>query len=440
MKRSDLIKNTDWLIIGLYIVLVIAGWVNIYAANYQPDHSSIFDSTMEYGKQFKWIIGAGIIVFVILLLDSGFIINISIPVYLTTIILLLAVLIFGKEVNGAKSWFGIGSFGIQPSEFAKVGVAMALARYLSLPTTRFYDLSAKLIAYLIIIIPVVLIAFQPDIGTALVFTAFVLTLYREGLSGNILLLGILAIALSVISLLFKPIVVTIPIIKVGLEGQYILIIFILLFSIITYFGIKLLVLPRYRKNKYRLLLLGFAGSLLLTISVDRIFEKGLDDHQKTRINILLGLEEDPLGAGYNVNQSKTAIGSGQFTGKGFLNGQLTKYKYVPMQSTDFIYCTIGEEWGFIGSSFVVILFMLLLVRIVFIAERQKLPYVRIYAYSVASIIFLHFLINIGMAIGLAPVIGIPLPFFSYGGSSLWTFTILIFLLIRLDAERINFMR
>ena len=440
MKRSELIKNTDWLIIGLYVVLVLAGWINIYAANYQPEHSSIFDSTMEYGKQFKWIIGAAILIFIILMLDSGFIINISIPVYLSTILLLLAVLIFGKEVNGAKSWFGFGSFGIQPSEFDKVGVAMALARYLSLPTTRFYHLNAKLIAYLIIIIPVLLIALQPDIGTALVFTAFVLTLYREGLSGNILLLGILAIALSVISLLFKPIVVTIPIIKIDLEGQYILIIFILLFSIITYFGIKLLVLPRYRKNKYRLLFLGLAGSLLLTISVDRIFEKGLDDHQKTRINILLGLEEDPLGAGYNVNQSKTAIGSGQFTGKGFLKGQLTKYKYVPMQSTDFIYCTIGEEWGFIGSSLVVILFMLLLVRIVFIAERQKLPYVRIYAYSVASIIFLHFLINIGMAIGLAPVIGIPLPFFSYGGSSLWTFTILIFLLVRLDAERINFMR
>ena len=440
MKRSDLIKNTDWLIIALYVVLVLAGWVNIYAANYQPDHSSIFDSTMEYGKQFKWIIGAGILIFLILMLDSGFIINISIPVYLTTVILLVAVLIFGKEVNGAKSWFGFGSFGIQPSEFAKVGVAMALARYLSLPTTRFNDLNSKLIAYLIIIIPVILIAFQPDIGTALVFTAFVLTLYREGLSGNILLLGILAIALSVISLLFKPIVINIPFINAGLEGQYILIIFILIFSVISYFGIKVLVLPRYRKNKYRLLFFGLAGSLLLTISVDRIFEKGLDNHQKTRINILLGLEEDPLGAGYNVNQSKTAIGSGQFSGKGFLKGQLTKYKYVPMQSTDFIYCTIGEEWGFIGSSTVVILFIFLLVRIVFIAERQKLPYVRIYAYSVASIIFLHFLINIGMAIGLAPVIGIPLPFFSYGGSSLWAFTILIFILIRLDAERINFMR
>jgi len=440
MNRPELLKNIDWIIIGLYVVLVIAGWINIYAANYQPNHPSIFDPTMEYGKQFRWIIGAGIIIFIILMLDSGFIINISIPAYIATLVLLIGVLIFGKEVNGAKSWFGFGSFGIQPSEFAKVGVAMALARYLSLPTTRFYDLNSKLIAYAIIIIPSVLIALQPDIGTVLVFSAFILTLYREGLSGNILLLGILAIILSVISLLFKPIMVTLPLVDLSIQGQYVLMFFILIFGIISYFGIKLFVFPRYRKNKYRLLLFGFIGSMLLTFSVDRVFEKGLDNHQKTRINILLGLEEDPLGAGYNVNQSKTAIGSGRITGKGFLKGQLTKYKYVPMQSTDFIFCTIGEEWGFIGSSTVIILFMILLIRIIIIAERQKQSYVRIFAYSVASILFLHFLINIGMAIGLAPVIGIPLPFFSYGGSSLWAFTILIFILIRLDADRVNFLR
>jgi rod shape determining protein RodA len=437
MKRAHLLKNIDWVIVGLYVALITAGWVNIYAANYQPDHPSIFDMSMEYGKQFRWIIGAGIIIFIILMLDSGFIINISIPVYVITVLLLLAVLIFGKEVNGAKSWFGFGSFGIQPSEFAKVGVAMALARYISEPTTHFYDLNAKLTASFIIIIPSILIALQPDIGTVLVFAAFILTLYREGLSGNILLLGILAIILSVISLLFKPITVTLPLFNTEIPGQFVLVFFILLFGTISYFGIILFVFPRFRKQKYRLLLFGFIGSLLLTFSVDRIFEKGLDDHQKTRINILLGLEEDPLGAGYNVNQSKTAIGSGRIIGKGFLKGQLTKYKYVPMQSTDFIFCTIGEEWGFVGSSVIIILFVFLLVRIIAIAERQKQPYVRIFAYSVSSILFLHFLINIGMAIGLAPVIGIPLPFFSYGGSSLWSFTILIFILIRLDADRVN---
>lgn len=440
MKRSEILKNIDWIVIGLYMVLVFAGWLNIYAANYQPEHANIFDSSMEYGKQFRWIIGAAILIFIILMLDSGFIINVSIPVYVATILLLIIVLIFGKEVNGAKSWFGFGSFGIQPSEFAKVGVAMALARYLGLPTTHFYNLKVKLNAYLIIIIPSVLIALQPDIGTVLVFTAFILTLYREGLSGNILLLGILAIILSIISLLIKPIIIVLPFIDINIPGQYILIFFILVFSVISYFGIKLFVFPRFRKSKYRLLLFGLVGSMLLAFSVDRIFEKGLDNHQKTRINILLGLEEDPLGAGYNVNQSKTAIGSGKFLGKGFLNGQLTKYKYVPMQSTDFIFCTIGEEWGFVGSSTVILLFMFLFIRIIIIAERQKQAYVRIYAYSVASILFLHFLINIGMAIGLAPVIGIPLPFFSYGGSSLWAFTVLIFILIRLDADRVNILR
>ena len=440
MKRAELFKNVDFTLIGLFIVLVIAGWVNIYAANYNPEHSSIFDSTMEYGKQFRWILGTLILIFIIMMADSGFLTNISIPIYTVTIVLLLAVLVFGKEVNGAKSWFGIGNFGIQPSEFAKIGVAMALARFLSLPTTRLKDFSTKIIAYIIIIIPSVLIAFQPDIGTVLVFSAFILTLYREGLSGNVLLVGILAIILSVLSLLFKPVTVLLPYTDIGIQGQYILVFFILIGGVASYFAIKTIVFPRYRNAKFRLLLFGLLGSLFLTVSVDQIFEKVLDDHQKTRINILLGLEEDPLGAGYNVNQSKTAIGSGKVVGKGFLKGQLTKYKYVPMQSTDFIFCTIGEEWGFIGSSIIIILFMILFVRIVIIAERQKQAFVRMYAYSVVSILFLHFMINIGMVIGLAPVIGIPLPFFSYGGSSLWSFTILIFILIRLDSDRANFLR
>ena len=437
MKLPKIFRNIDWVILLLYLSLVVAGWINIYAANYNPEHPSIFDTSMEYGRQFRWIIGAAILIFFILLLDSRFIINISFPFYLLTVLLLIAVLLFGKEVNGAKSWFGIGSFGIQPSEFAKIGVAMALARYISLPGIHFDRLGTKMAVYMIIIVPAILIALQPDIGTVLVFSAFILTLYREGLSGNILLLGILAIILAVLSLLLKPVTVVLPLIKTEIPGQFILIFFILLFGLIIYSGIKLLVTPRYRKAKYRLLFFGIAGSLLLTVSVDRIFEKGLDAHQKTRINILLGLEEDPLGAGYNVNQSKTAIGSGQFAGKGFLKGQLTKYKYVPMQSTDFIFCTVGEEWGFLGSSAVIILFVTLFVRIIFIAERQKQPYERIYAYSVASVLFVHFLINIGMVIGLAPVIGIPLPFFSYGGSSLWSFTILIFILLRLDANRVN---
>lgn len=437
MRVQGITKHIDWVVISLYALLVLLGWINIYAANYQVDHPNIFDNSMEYGKQFIWIIGAVILIIAIVLLDSGFIINSSIAVYLGIVVLLILVLLFGKEVNGAKSWFGVGSFGIQPSEFAKFGTALAVARYLSLPNVKFNKIKTKLSSYGIIALPAILILLQPDAGTVLVFAGFVFVLYREGLSGNILLLGFLAIVLGILSLLFKPITVHIPLLNIDISGQYAMMITLLLTGIVLFFLLLKFLLPRARKAKLRLLVVAVIGSLLFLTTVDRLFENVLDDHQKKRINILLGLEEDPLGAGYNVNQSKTAIGSGEFFGKGFLKGQLTKYKYVPMQSTDFIFCTVGEEWGFVGSSIVILLFIMLMIRLIIIAERQKLIFSRIYGYSVASIIFMHFLINIGMAIGLAPVIGIPLPFFSYGGSSLWGFTILIFFLVRLDADRIN---
>ena len=437
MRVQGISRHIDWFIIVLYGLLVLLGWINIYAANYQIEHPNIFDNSMEYGKQFIWIIGALVLVIAILLLDSGFILSSSIIIYGGVVLLLVLVLLFGKEVNGAKSWFGVGSFGIQPSEFAKFATALAIARYLSLPGIKFNKTSTKLRAYAIIALPALLILLQPDAGTVLVFIGFVFVLYREGLSGNILLLGLLAIVLGVLSLLFKPIMFTLPFSSIQVPGQYIMMFVIVLLGIIVFLFMLKFILPRARKGKIQLLIFSVIGSLLFLASVDIIFEKGLDDHQKKRINILLGLEEDPLGAGYNVNQSKTAIGSGEFFGKGFLKGQLTKYKYVPMQSTDFIFCTVGEEWGFVGSSVIVMLFVMLMVRIVILAERQKVIFSRIYGYSVASIIFMHFLINIGMAIGLAPVIGIPLPFFSYGGSSLWGFTILIFFLVRLDADRLN---
>jgi len=437
MRVQGIAKHIDWIIVSLFTILVLLGWINIYAANYQLNHPNIFDNSMEYGKQFIWIIGAVILIIAILLLDSGFIINSSFFIYAGVTLLLVLVLIFGKEVNGAKSWFGVGSFGIQPSEFAKFATALAIAKYLSSPNIKFNKNSNKLRAYAILAVPALLILMQPDAGTVLVFIGFVFVLYREGLSGNILLLGLLAIVLGVLSLLFKPIMVNVPFTDLQIPGQYMIMIVIVVLGLLVFLVMMKFLLPRARKGKTQLLILSIVGSLVFLASVDRIFEKGLDDHQKKRINILLGLEEDPLGAGYNVNQSQTAIGSGEFLGKGFLKGQLTKYKYVPMQSTDFIFCTVGEEWGFVGSSFVVLLFVMLMIRIVIIAERQKLAFTRIYGYSVASIIFMHFLINIGMAIGLAPVIGIPLPFFSYGGSSLWGFTILIFFLIRLDADRKN---
>lgn len=437
-RRGNIVKNLDWFTVLIYCALLIMGWLNIYSASYNVDHPSIFDNTQEYGKQFVWIVTALILGGVIMLFDGTFIKRSAPIVYGVTTLLLLLVLIFGKEVNGAKSWFGFGSFGIQPSEFAKLGTSLMLAHYLSGVNIRMKDLKTKVFAVGILALPALLILLQPDTGTVLVFAAYILVMYREGLSGNILLLGVLAMTLAVLSLLLKA--TTVEIGDFELAGHYALMIFIAFASILIFFGIRKFVLPRFRR-KNMLLLIGTAvGSLLFIATLDQIFENVMEPHQKIRINILLGLEEDPQGAGYNVKQSKTAIGSGGLTGKGFLEGTLTKYKYVPMQSTDFIYCTIGEEWGFLGSTLVIVMFVVLMLRLVFIAERQRSTFTRIYGYSVACIFFIHLLINVGMAIGLAPVIGIPLPFFSYGGSSLWGFTALLFILLKLDTERLVVLR
>lgn len=398
----------------------------------------MFDTSQEYGKQFIWIITACVLAFVVMLFDGEFIRRISPIIYGVTVLLLILVLIFGKEVNGAKAWFGFGSFGIQPSEFAKLGTSLMLAYYLSQINTRMEDFKTKVRAVGILALPALLIMLQPDTGTVLVFVAYVFVMYREGLSGNILLLGLLAIVLSVLSLVLKA--TTLTVFGIELPGHYFLMIFIALTTVVIFFGIKRFVLPRFRRRNYILLIGTAVGSLIFIATLDQVFEKVLEPHQKIRINILLGLAEDPQGAGYNVKQSKTAIGSGGFTGKGYLDGTLTKFKYVPMQSTDFIYCTIGEEWGFLGSTFVIAVFITLMLRLVFIAERQRSTFTRIYGYSVACILFIHLLINVGMAIGLAPVIGIPLPFFSYGGSSLWGFTLLLFILLKLDTERLVVLR
>lgn len=422
----------------MYVVLMVMGWFNIYSASFNIDHPSIFDTTQEYGKQLIWIITACVIAFVIMLFDGDFIKRTSPLVYGLTSLLLVLVLIFGREINGQKAWFGFGSFGIQPSEFSKIGISLMLAYYLSGVNIKMEDFKTKLTAGAILLLPTLLIMLQPDTGTVLVFAAFILVMYREGLSGNILLLGLLAIVLAVLSLLLKA--NTFSLFGWEMDGHYILMIIIVLTGVLIFLGIKKFVLPRFRRRNYMLLVGTVAGSLLFIGTLDMVFENVMEPHQKIRINILLGLADDPQGAGYNVKQSKTAIGSGGFSGKGYLDGTLTKFKYVPMQSTDFIFCTIGEEWGFLGSVVIVLLFTTLMLRIVFIAERQKSTFTRIYGYSVACVFFMHVLINIGMAIGLAPVIGIPLPFFSYGGSSLWGFTVLLFILLRLDTERLIILR
>ena len=437
--RENVAANLDRPILIMYLLLMFMGWANIYSAAYDVDHPSIFDQSKEYGKQAVWM-GVRLVIGGCMLLIRGEVFRDSAyAVYGFVLLLLLAVLLFGKEVNGAKDWFAIGGFGIQPAEFAKFATALALTRYLS-GLKALVDARSRVISTAIILAPVALIMLQPDTGTSLVSGAFILVLYREGLSGNVLLLAILAAVLSVFSLILKETSFDLPFTDAALTGQYFLLGLIALFCLLAWWAVRNLVVKRERRRFHALIVVGFISSAAFIGSVDYAFNKVLAKHQQDRILVMLGQMEDPQGLGYNVKQSQTAIGSGGFAGKGYLEGTLTKFKYVPMQSTDFIFCTVGEEWGFLGTSFVVLLLTALILRIVQISDRQRSRFTRIYAYCVASIFFLHLMINVGMTIGLAPVIGIPLPFFSYGGSSMISFTILLGILIRLDAERLSQLR
>ncbi len=427
--NRSLIDNIDWILVGLYLILVFAGWLNIYAAVYNEEFQSIFDTTQRYGKQLLWIGTSVVLAVIILLIDERFFSTFGYFIYGIVLILLVVVIFIGAETKGATSWFSIGGFKVQPSEFSKFATNLALAKYLSSMNIQLEKFKTKLIASIIIFLPAVLILLQNDTGSALVYAAFILVLYREGLSGNILLVGIVAAALFIITLFFQSI--NYDLWGYTIEGAELILIGIFaLLNIVFYIN---------RKKKGILLpLIGvFIASGVLVKSVDYVFTSVLEPHQSKRINVLLGLESDPKGAGYNVNQSLIAIGSGGFFGKGYLEGTQTKFDFVPEQSTDFIFCTIGEEWGFVGSFFVVAMFLGLLLRILFLCARQRSSFARIYGYGVAAILFFHFTINIGMTIGLAPVIGIPLPFFSYGGSSLWAFTILLFVFVKMDADRLE---
>lgn len=430
MRRSNVIDKLDWFLVGLYLLLMLFGWLNIYAAVYNEEFQSIFDTSQRYGKQLLWIGTATLLASVILFIDERFFATFGYLIYGIIILLLITVILIGAETKGATSWFAIGGFKIQPSEFSKFATNLALAKYLSTINIRLDRLKTKLIAAAIIALPALLILLQNDTGSALVYGAFIFVLYREGLSGNFLLIGFFAAVLFVITLLLQDVMLALPF-ELTLSGANLLIIviFILLSSI--YFA------SRQKKKIAIWLGMILIASVGLIKSVNYVFSNVLEPHQSKRINVLLGLESDPQGAGYNVNQSLIAIGSGGFSGKGYLEGTQTKYDFVPEQSTDFIFCTIGEEWGFIGSFLIVGLFMTFLLRILFLCSRQRSAFARIYGYGVAAIFFFHFAINIGMTIGLAPVIGIPLPFFSYGGSSLWGFTILLFVFIKMDADRLE---
>ena len=420
MRRAkNIFDNIDNVSILLYGILVFLGIVNIYASQYNADTSFAFDLSSRYGKQILFAGVAAFIAFLIVIVDWKFFYSLTYLLYAVVILLLIGVLFRGAMTGGATSWFELGPFKFQPSEFAKFATALAVAKYYNNIHSKYISLQDKLKTYGIILLPFLLIILQNDLGTALVYASFVLVLYREGLSGNILIFGLIVGILFVLSLILDQ---------------------ILLVSILS--GIAFIIFLISRKRKKEIIALGgiLIASMAFVLSVNYMFDNFLAPHHKARINILLGKKIDAHGAGYNLIQSKIAIGSGGLSGKGFLNGTQTRFDFVPEQSTDFIFCTIGEEWGFIGSLFFVSVFIGLLLRILFLAERQRSNFSRIYGYSVATILFMHFLINIGMTIGLVPVIGIPLPFISYGGSSLVGFTILLFIFLNLDSYRLQILR
>ena len=418
-KAKNIFANIDKVSILLYVLLILFGITNIYASQYNDDVSLIFNLSSRYGKQLLFICISFFIAFLILIIDWKFFYSLTYLFYGVIILLLISVLFKGGVTSGATSWFELGAFKFQPSEFAKFATALAVSRYYNNIHIKKISLLKKLKTYSIILLPFLLIILQNDLGTALVYAAFILVLYREGMSGNILIFGLIVGILFIMTLLIEKLLLT------SLVGGVIILLF--MFS--------------QKKKKEIAALIGiFIISITFIFSVNYIFNDVLSAHHRTRINVLLGKEIDPQGAGYNLIQSKIAIGSGGLLGKGFLKGTQTRFDFVPEQSTDFIFCTIGEEWGFMGSLLFVVIFVGLLLRVIFLAERQRSNFSRIYGYSVATILFIHFFINIGMTIGLVPVIGIPLPFISYGGSSLVGFTILLFIFLNLDSYRLQILR
>ncbi|EON75670.1 Rod shape-determining protein RodA [Lunatimonas lonarensis] len=415
--NEQLLKKLDWPTVGLYALLVMVGWFNIYAAVYDEQQvKSIFDFSINSGKQLVWIGTAVVLITLILVADYRLFENLSLILYAIFVVILVLTPFIGKEINGQRAWFEIGAFRLQPAEFAKFATALALAKFMEANTFDLTQVRHQIRAIAIMGLPVALIMLQPDTGTAMVYSAFLIMLYREGMPQRYYVLAITLIIVTLASIVVE-------------NNLYLAAGIVAAFALFFLLG---------KKNWQRLV-----SSLLLalvfaayTYSIDYVVAK-LPEHQQNRIMVLFDPDIDPLGVGWNVTQSKIAIGSGGFSGKGYLEGTQTKFDFVPEQHTDFIFCTLGEEFGWIGSLVVIALFVGLLVRLVFLAERQKTRFSRVYGYCVISILFFHFAINIAMTIGLFPVVGIPLPFLSYGGSSLWSFTILLFIFLKLDSHRIQ---
>ena len=479
-RKDSVWKTIDWWTIVLYMALITCGWFSICGASYDYGEPDFFDLGTRAGKQLMWIgcsLGLG---FVLLMLEERIYDTYAYLVYAILLVLLFGTIFNPHEIKGSRSWIVLGPVSLQPAEFAKFATALALAKYMgnfSFSIGKWKDMAAALA---IILVPMLLIICQKETGSALVYLSFFLVLYREGMTGSILFAGVCAVIYFIVGIRFSD-----SMMSDGCTswGEFSVLCLIVIFSAllvnayckgsqtavknillqgggITLLGLlfSLYIIPFnvayllggictvlciyliylfFHKNIYNYLyiLLFTIGSIGFFYSADYVFDNVLEPHQQVRIKVLLGMEDDPTGAGYNVNQSKIAIGSGGFTGKGFLNGTQTKLKYVPEQDTDFIFCTVGEEQGFVGSSVVILLFAALIWRLIHLAERQPSRFGRIYGYSVLSIFFFHLFVNVGMVLGITPVIGIPLPFFSYGGSSLWGFTILLFVFLRIDAAR-----
>ena len=418
-ERNSIIGKIDWVTVLIYLAMVVIGWFSIFSAKYDEMHPSIFDLSQVYGKQLIWIGASLLIGFVILLIDAKFFNAFSLWIYIFFLVALLAVLVYGKATKGATSWIEFGPIKFQPSEFAKMATALALAGYLDRLDVDLQKRKDQIIAAVLVLIPMALVLLQNDTGSAIVFVSFIFVLYREGFPGAgwVMTAGVVAILLFVCTLLWSQ------------KVMYIILGSLLVLTLVYFIVAK-------RKGIVKMLAV-FAVMFVFVFSVDYAFHKVLQQHQQNRILVMLGKLDDPQGVGYNVHQSKIAIGSGGFSGKGFLQGTQTKYDFVPEQHTDFIFCTVGEEGGFLGTAAVVLLYVALLVRIIVLAERQRSTFSRVYGYAIAGILFVHVAINIGMTIGLVPVIGIPLPFLSYGGSSMLAFTMMLAIFMKQDANRLN---
>ncbi len=477
-EKNRVLKSLDWPVMLVYVVLCLIGCLSIYGASYEFGESGLFDLTQRSGKQFMWLIMAIFIGMTIMLTDSNKFFSSSFFLYISLMVVMLATIFLAHDIKGSRSWLVFGPINVQPAEFAKVATALAISRIMGSYTFNMKRMRDVYLVVLILIVPFALTLLQKETGSALVFLSLMLMLYREGMPGIILFLVVCMISFFIIGIRFGDtmmfdytsvgqftvlllilIVVSamlliyrndarafkyvlfgnLSVLVLGISLNLLGVRFNLCWMQLGLFllsGVYLIIQTLIRRNKIYLLIgLFIVGSVGFLYATDYVFDNILERHQQLRIKVLLGTEHDLGGAGYNVNQSKIAIGSGGFLGKGFLNGTQTKLKYVPEQDTDFIFCTVGEEQGFLGSVFVLGLYLFLLIRLLNMAERQRSPFSRIYGYCVVSIFFFHYLVNVGMVLGLVPVIGIPLPFLSYGGSSLWAFTILLFIFLRLDADR-----